>query len=270
MTKRTTATSRSPVGAGLAPALGKVAALAKSLSRATSRLTQGTSTAQEALRSAEEVKTLLVDLTAATPDIDTLLADFTQRANTAFNALDADLRDALNAHGWHCDGQWPILYVQRAVCLQIDERARSAIVGSARIPFASVERIIEALQPLVEALVPHNFVAGDFMSELALAYDDAKGESRLVPIFDLYREFVVRAQKPRFWRDATGAKYVGVSADQFRARLTTALEQGVVASADRRQLRLLPPLDPKEGLFMYQPAEHRFGFVGRVEFLPAA
>jgi hypothetical protein len=145
---------------------------------------------------------------------------------------------------------------------------RSAVVGGTRVPVVSLERIIEALEPLIETLVPDNFVAEAFMNDVALAYDDAKGGSHLAPIFDVYREFVLRTQKPRFWRDATGAKFIGVSMDQFRARLTAALERGTITSRDGRHLRLLPPLDPKEGLFMYQPSERRFGFVGRVEFAP--
>ena len=64
-------------------------------------------------------------------------------------------------------------------------------------------------------------------------------------------------------RDKLGKE---LSADQFRARLSASLESGVRSAPDGRELRLLPPIDPKDAMFIYQPAERRFGFVGRIEF----
>ena len=45
------------------------------------------------------------------------------------------------------------------------------------------------------------------------------------------------------------------------------LEAGVSTDKNGRELRLIPPLNPKDALFIYQPAERRFGFVGRIEFV---
>jgi hypothetical protein len=83
----------------------------------------------------------------------------------------------------------------------------------------------------------------------------------------VYRAFVVNAQDSRFWRDARSGSFAGIGLDQFRARLTRALEGENPAAPDDRFLRLLPPLDPKDALFLYQPAEKRFGYVGRIEFV---
>jgi hypothetical protein len=58
-----------------------------------------------------------------------------------------------------------------------------------------------------------------------------------------------------------------MSMDQFRARLSRALEKAAITTPDGRELRLLPPIDPKHAVFLYQPAEERFGFVGRIEFV---
>jgi hypothetical protein len=58
-----------------------------------------------------------------------------------------------------------------------------------------------------------------------------------------------------------------MSMDQFRARLSRALEKTAITTPDGRELRLLPPIDPKHAVFLYQPAEGRFGFVGRIEFV---
>jgi hypothetical protein len=58
-----------------------------------------------------------------------------------------------------------------------------------------------------------------------------------------------------------------MSIDQFRARLSRTLMKNATTVAGNRELRLLPPIDPKNALYLYQPAEGRFGFVGRIEFV---
>jgi hypothetical protein len=88
-----------------------------------------------------------------------------------------------------------------------------------------------------------------------------------VPILDVYREVVIQQQSPRFWRDADPQLFVAIGADQFRARLSKMMEIGVTETSDGRSLRLLPPLNPKDGLFMFLPTESRFAYVGRVEFI---
>jgi hypothetical protein len=109
------------------------------------------------------------------------------------------------------------------------------------------------------------------MTKLATAYDQARGKSAQAPILEVYRIFVLQQQKSRFWRDARQQVFVGLSLDQFRARLSRALEEtaDTYPSRSGRQLRLLPPLDPRDAIFLYQPFETRFGFVGRIEFAPA-
>ena len=269
MTKRTGSTVHSVAGSDATAAVERIGALAKTLGRAAARFLAGGTTLPEAARTLQDIKTELSELATCTPALDSLLVNLTHRVDAAFNELDADLRDALKARGWSCDGKWPTLYVERALQVHIDTKNRSALVGGVRVRAASVEGIVQALIPLVAILIPADFAADRFVNDLSLAYDDASRGSTLVPIYDVYRTFVVRAQKPKFWRDAIGAGFVGISADQFRARLSAAIDSGAVAAADGRQLRLLPPLDPKEGLFMYQPAERRFAFVGRIEFVRA-
>ena len=85
-------------------------------------------------------------------------------------------------------------------------------------------------------------------------------------MLDVYRALVILAQPARFWRNASRPALFELTIDQFRARLSAALEANTVSTADRRELRLLPPIDPKDAVFVYQPAENRFGFVGRIEF----
>jgi hypothetical protein len=191
-------------------------------------------------------------------------------ADVAFAELDADLRDALQEREWRCDGQWPTLFVERGIEIVIDEKGRSATVGGRKAASASVVSIIEALAPLVIGLLPKGFDPEQFVEELASAFDSVRNAGSTAPILDVYREYVVAQQKPRFWRNASKENFSGVSAEQFRARLTKTLETGRFVTRNRRALRLLPPLDPKDGLFVYQPAEQRFAFVGRIEFVSEA
>ena len=117
-------------------------------------------------------------------------------------------------------------------------------------------------------LIPRTFSPGGFIAELVAAYDDvSSGRGGQQRMLDVYRVFVIRSQSPRFWRDAHASAFTPIGVDQFRARMARALAAGATTALDGRQLRLLPPLDPKDALFMHQPAEGRFAFVGRIEFV---
>ena len=47
------------------------------------------------------------------------------------------------------------------------------------------------------------------------------------------------------------------------------LQDGVTRTPDGRDLLLLPALKAEEGMYLYEPLEQRFAFVGRLEFTPA-
>jgi hypothetical protein len=119
----------------------------------------------------------------------------------------------------------------------------------------------------VPELVPKDFSPGRFAESLLRAWEAATGsKGGQAPILEVYRWAVIHAQTPKFWRDAKPASFTPLSTDQFRARLAKILESGITAIRGR-ELRLLPPLDPKDAVFVYQPSEARFGYVGRIEFL---
>jgi hypothetical protein len=188
-------------------------------------------------------------------------------ADAAFSELESDLRDSLRARGWQCDGQWPNFIVQRGVDVKIDEVGRTVQVAGRKVRVASAKATLDVLAAEVEHLIPKGFDSREFVEQIVLAYDALRGDRTTVPILEVYRGYVIARQKPGFWRNAVGGRYEGVSADQFRARLAEAMERGDITVNDGRALRLLPPIDPKDALFVYQPAERRFAFVGRVEFV---
>jgi hypothetical protein len=198
---------------------------------------------------------------------DSLEALWAASAQRHLLELEGSLKDACTQHGWRLDGEWPTFYVERGIAVVVDEKKRSATVGGLVLESASLMQIVTALIPRVRELVPPTFSVESFISTLAGAYDEVRREGTQVAIYDVYRQFVARSQKQRFWRDANTKDFVGIGIDQFRARFSQTLEERRTAAPDGRELRLLPPLSAKDGLFLYQPAEQRFGWVGRIEFV---
>jgi hypothetical protein len=195
------------------------------------------------------------------------LADsWRQAGSAAFLELEAELRDLCAGRGWRIDGQWPEFVIEYGITVRLDEKHARAIVGDAACP-ANAAAIGKAASRLVGDLLPKDFSAQRFIESLLRAWEDATNRAGgQTPILDVYRCFVIQAQSTKFWRDATASLFTTVTTDQFRARLSRSLEKGVTG-ARGRELRLLPPLDPKDALFVYQPAERRFGYVGRIEFV---
>lgn len=195
-------------------------------------------------------------------------AAYSERAAKQFLELEFSIREACRERGWRVDGQWPTLYVERAIAVEISEAKRCVTVARKRLAGTTARAVVGALDPLVRGLLPKGFSPANFIRDLAEAYDSSRGNSTQLPVFHLYRELVVRSQGARFWRDARSDTFNSISAEQFRARLTAALEAEMTSLIDGREIRLLPPLNSDDGLFMYLPAESRYGFVGRVEFVP--
>jgi hypothetical protein len=201
--------------------------------------------------------------------LELLESSWLERIERELLEMEAAVRDVLRSRGWHVEGQWPKLYVEQAIAVEFDERNRSFKVANRTVPGASATEVATFLEPLINELIPRNFSEPRFMQSLADAYDELlDGKSSQIPILKVYQQLVLRQQKPNFWKDARDDLFVGMSIDQFRARLSRALTKNLTAVSGNRELRLLPPIDPKNALYLYQPAEGRFGFVGRIEFIP--
>jgi hypothetical protein len=193
------------------------------------------------------------------------LAD--EAASVAVLELESDIRDICRSRAWRLDGQWPTLIVERAVELKVDSEERTVTIAGRKLVGTSGRVIERALAERVARLIPRGFEARKFIAQLAQAYDQASGsKGGEIPILHVYRALVILLQPARFWRDARRVGFLELTNEQFRARVSAALEANATTTPDGRELRLLPPIDPKDSLFLYQPAEHRFGFVGRIEF----
>ena len=222
--------------------------------------------ALELMRRAGEAAEPLAGMSAELKAFEKMWKD---RADREFLAFEDRLRQGCQARGWRLDGQWPAFYVERAISVVVDERLRTVTVSEDELQQPTVDTVILRLESIVGDLLPRAFSARNFMSSLAKAYDRIREGSAQVPLLSVYRQYICDQQKAKFWRDARTDAFIGLSIEQFRARLSGALEQGVTAASDRRELRMFPPIDPSDAVFLYQPAEARFGFVGRIEFLKA-
>jgi hypothetical protein len=192
-----------------------------------------------------------------------LAEEWERLSAVSFLRLESDLREICDKRDWRLDGQWPDFIINYGIPVRIDEsRHTISVDDSVRV---SLDELKEALAKLSADLVPKSFSANSFLAKLASIYDRLATNGSQVPILDLYKELVIQSQSTRFWRDAATRSFVPLSMSQFRARFSRMLD-GPTATVDGRALRLLPALNPKEAIFLYQPAERRFGYVGRIEF----
>ena len=200
---------------------------------------------------------------------DELLRSLRPVATQARLELDQRIRALCSERDWTVDGQWPELYVERAVEVRFSRDSGRLSVGGDRLDTLWIDEIGREIGAKVATLIPKTFSAVDFLKRLARAYDSVASEGTTqAPILRVYRQFVLENQPRAFWTDARKRRFWELTSEQFRARLTRSLDdlRGQVSS-DGRRIRLLPPVDPSDSIFLYQPAEQRFGWVGRIEFL---
>jgi hypothetical protein len=192
-----------------------------------------------------------------------LAEEWERLSAVSFLRLESDLREICDKREWRLHGQWPDFVVNYGISVHIDESRHTIEVNdSIRV---SLDELQGMLAKLSADLVPKSFSANSFLAKLASVYDRLAANGSQVPILDLYKELVIQSQSTRFWRNAAAHSFVPLSMSQFRARFSRMLDAPTL-TVDGRALRLLPALNPKEAVFLYQPSERRFGYVGRIEF----
>jgi len=200
---------------------------------------------------------------------DALLLGWQHAERQDVMTLEADIRDACAERGWRLDGEWPDLYVECGVHIAVDEKTQVGQVGTRKMRGVTWRDIIGALEPQLGELVPSGFDSLAFLNLLERAYDSlGEHRERQRPIREVYEATVIASQSTLFRRNATSAHFKELSVDQFRARMSRVMYEGQTVTGKGCELRFFPPLDVADALFVYQPAEDRFGYVGRVEFVP--
>jgi hypothetical protein len=249
----------------------RIADLAKSVGQVMVRqgkalaLTSSNVSVEGALQSLREE---IAKLSEMVRDVDLVLPSISSAAGRELGEFETVLREGCASRGWRCDGQWPKFVIAAGVDLEVLEKSRSIRVGRAKLSGIDSKAVFTELERVVRTLVPINFDEAVFLEQLWLAYQSARGVGGPVPILRVYRQFVVARQKGAFWNDVEAKSFVEVSASQFRAQLSALLGSGRLTTKSGDGLRLFPPLDPKDAIFIFLPAEGRFGFIGRIEFSP--
>jgi hypothetical protein len=195
------------------------------------------------------------------------IADLDDDVARRMSELERDIGDMALANGWRLEGIWPVFQVERGIELRVEAAKRIIRVATEPFDATDLDAIADAVRKAIRDLVPKGFSASEMLEQLRRSHGALRPEGGQVPILELYGRYVMDVQSRRFWKDARSDRFVGLSIDQFRARLSRMLEDGATVSSDGSELRLLPPLDPKDALFVHQPGEGRFGYVGRVEFV---
>lgn len=193
-----------------------------------------------------------------------------ERMQRLWLELETRVREIGEKHGWCVVGSWPSYLVAYGIQIQFEEKAHTATLGSRKLVVFELSELESFIQEEVEDLIPRDFAPQRFLDLLYAAYQDARKNSDQVPIFELYQALVIRAQRPGYWRNATSARFSGLTIEQFRARLTVALKSGALKTRSNNEIRLFPPLDPRDGLFFFNPLDERLQFLGRVAFTDGA
>lgn len=199
--------------------------------------------------------------------LERLVVDLDEGVVRKLSELEADIGDLARANGWRLEGIWPTFQIERGIELRVEATKRIVRVAGQAIDATDIDAIGDAVRQAVRDLVPKAFSAHDMLEQLRRSHVALRPEGGQIPILELYGRFVMDGQTQRFWKDARADRFIGLSVDQFRARLSRMLEEGATVARDGSELRVLPPLDPKDALFVYQPGEGRFGYVGRIEFV---
>jgi len=184
-----------------------------------------------------------------------------------FLELESRLRELGQKHGWAVHGQWPTFHFAHAIEVRVNPKKRTLAVSGETVSATDINQLESLLRMEVKDLLPKSHSPQKWVDALYAAYQNL-GQPQ-APINALYRAMVLNMQSSTLWEDARKEVFRPLSRNQFRARLSNLLTQGVSTTSDGLEMRLLPPLHADDGLFLYQPAENRFGFVGRVQFVKA-
>src|SRR5260221_8690731 len=251
--------------------IGLAADELKKLSAALKQTTKpGATPRSKLLELLQRSKTALSVCARLEKECENALSHYGDVTDREWSELDARVKEICSKHHWRIDGSWPSYIVAYGIQLEFDTKSKSVAIGGNQYSGNDLPAIEASLDEQTQNLLPSKFTAQEFLEALESAYEEAKRTSPQVPLLDVYKSLVVRSQRPGFWRNAKHDRFVALSLEQFRARVSKTLEANVLRTRAGRELRFFPPLDPKDAIFLFNPLERRLGFVGRIEFSGAS
>ena len=212
---------------------------------------------------AKALLAVLLDVDTLRMELDGIVRDAEAEARKRLLSLEADLKAACDARKWSLQGAWPKFFIEKAIEVAVDEATASVRVAGQRVA-PDVDAIVDAAAPIVRGLFPRSFSEQDFLESIVRAVDAVAKPGSGASMAQVYRQLVIDMQPAKLWRDARAETFSPLSLEQLRARFSRTLASTATLK-DGRRLTLAPPIDAKDGLFVWQPAEHRFAFIGRLQ-----
>jgi hypothetical protein len=184
--------------------------------------------------------------------------------------FDTDFRNAVSSQGLLVSGQWPRYFINHILPVAVDETKQRVHIGEDPPTTPSIEKLIRSIESQLKILKPDPKKLADFLKEVYIACKELTSPAnRTVAVWDLYKQIVINRQSSKFWRNASSNNFRPFRELDFKAYITELLKVNLT-SISEQQLRLHPPIQKGDSMYIYQPAENRFSHVGRVEFMPIA
>lgn len=182
--------------------------------------------------------------------------------------FDTDLREALSKQGRRIHGQWPHYYIALVLKLDVDENTLSVRIADESISTLHVPHLIEIIAHQLKTLESAKLQPQDFLDLLVQAYDRLTfaTTTNSVSVWPLFKEVLCSIQSSSFWKAGRARLFRPFDEQQYRGAITDLMISNTLRSRDGREMKLLPPIKAEDGIYVYQPAEDRFGYVGRIEF----
>lgn len=222
-------------------------------------------TSDQRVAKAKALLAVLAEVETLRNDLHGIVREAERESKRKALSLEADLRRAFEARRWSLYGAWPQFFIENAIEVVIDDRTLSIRVAGQRVGL-DADAVVEAATPIVRGLIPRSFSEQDFLEAIARAIDGVAKPGSGASMAQVYRQLVIDMQPAKWWRDARAETFSSLSLEQLRARFSRVLAS-TARLKDGRRLALTPPIDTKDGIFLFQPAEHRFAYVGRLQLI---
>lgn len=177
------------------------------------------------------------------------------------------LADECSRRGWDLHGTTSRRIVNRAVFISLENHVvRVEGAPSASPPYAPAA--IQVLSAQMETLGTSEAQLRLLLAMVSRAYDRVARSAEECNLEELYRQCVMEAQKPGFWRHPTPNSFVSLTRAMFRYALSEVLRLGITTS-DGRTVGLGTTTMTKDAWELYSPGEQRVVLAGRLSLVPA-
>lgn len=178
------------------------------------------------------------------------------------------LSEACRNMGWDLFGSTNRRLVNKAVFILMEgQTVRIEGADSGYTPF--VPSVMTALSNQLQGLQGSGAELKAFLAVIAKAYDALPRIGQACSLEALFRQCVLEAQKPSFWRNPSTKSFTALTRPMFRYRITQLLQSGL-STPDGRSISLGTTTMSKDVWELYSPGEQRIVQAGRLSLVSPA